>query len=70
MNLLPLLSLLSFAVWTKGHGGTCGPAATSTDGGKTWQSIDDRFPAAYTTWKNCPTIYRMRVFINPNYLSN
>lgn len=47
------------AVWTAGHGGGCGPAATSADGGKTWQRIDDRFPAAYTTWKNCPAIFRM-----------
>jgi hypothetical protein len=48
-----------FAVWTIGHGGGCGPAAMSADGGKTWQRIDDRFPAEYKTWKNCPAIYRM-----------
>lgn len=48
-----------FAVWTTGHGGGCGPAATSSDRGKTWQRVDDRFPAAYKTWKNCPAIFRM-----------
>jgi hypothetical protein len=48
-----------FAVWTTGHGGHCGPAAMSTDRGKTWQRIDDRFPPEYATWKNCPAIYRM-----------
>lgn len=48
-----------FAVWTTGHGGPCGPAAMSADGGKTWLRIDERFPAEYTTWKNCPAIYRM-----------
>jgi len=48
-----------FAVWTTGHGGGCGPAAASADGGKTWQRVDGRFPAAYTTWKNCPAIFRM-----------
>ncbi len=48
-----------FAVWTLGHGGFCGPAAMSRDAGRTWQRVDDRFPAEYKTWKNCPAIYRM-----------
>lgn len=48
-----------FAVWTTGHGGSCGPAAMSEDGGKTWRRIDDRFPAEYQAFKNCPAIYRM-----------
>jgi len=48
-----------FAVWTTGHGGPCGPVATSPDGGKTWARIDERFPAEYASWKNCPAIYRM-----------
>ncbi len=48
-----------FAVWTTGHGGPCGPAAMSADGGKTWTRIDARFPAEYATWRNCPAIYRM-----------
>jgi len=48
-----------FAVWTIGHGGSCGPAAMSNDGGLTWKRVDDRFPAEYATFKNCPAIYRM-----------
>jgi hypothetical protein len=48
-----------FAVWTTGHGGSCGPAATSADGGTTWQRVDDRFPSEYKTWKNCPALFRM-----------
>lgn len=48
-----------FAVWTTGHGGPCGPAAMSADGGRTWQRVDDRFPAEYRTFKNCPAIYRL-----------
>ena len=48
-----------FAVWTTGHGGGCGPAATSLDGSKTWQRVDDRFPDEYRAWKNCPAIFRM-----------
>ncbi|HNX35710.1 MAG TPA: exo-alpha-sialidase [Kiritimatiellia bacterium] len=48
-----------FAVWTLEHGGACGPAARSDDGGKTWTRIDDRFPACYTTHRNCPAIYRI-----------
>jgi len=47
------------AVWTLGHGGRCGPAAQSGDGGRTWKRIDERFPAEYATWKNCPAIYRL-----------
>jgi hypothetical protein len=47
------------AVWTTGHGGHCGPAALSTDAGRTWERVDGRFPAEYKTWKNCPAIYRM-----------
>ncbi|MDX9868647.1 MAG: sialidase family protein [Kiritimatiellia bacterium] len=48
-----------FAVWTLGHGGGCGPAATSRDGGKTWHRIDGRFPAEYKSFKNCPALFRM-----------
>jgi predicted neuraminidase len=48
-----------FAAWSIGHGGPCGPMATSSDGGQTWQRIDDRLPGEYKTYKNCPSIYRM-----------
>ena len=47
-------------VWTRGHGGPCGPAAESLDGGRTWARIDDRFPAVYAeTHRNCPTLQKM-----------
>ena len=47
-------------VWCVGHGGPCGPAAESLDGGRTWTRIDERFPAAYAaTHQNCPTLQKM-----------
>ena len=47
-------------VWCVGHGGPCGPAAESLDGGRTWIRIDDRLPAAYAaTHQNCPTLQKM-----------
>ena len=47
-------------VWTTGHGGPCGPAAESLDGGRTWTRIDCRFPAVYAeTHANCPTLQKM-----------
>ena len=47
-------------VWTTGHGGPCGPAAESLDGGRTWTRIDARFPAVYAkTHANCPTLQKM-----------
>jgi len=48
-----------FAVWTVGHGGSCGPMARSDDGGKTWIRLDDRLPPGFKTHQNCPSIYRM-----------
>lgn len=48
------------AVWCTPHGGWCGPAAESADGGKTWTRIDDRFPAGYRRHVNCPSIYRLK----------
>lgn len=48
-----------FAVWTLEHGGACGPAARSDDGGRTWTRIDDLFPECYKTHRNCPSIYRI-----------
>lgn len=47
------------AVWCTPHGGHCGPAAESKDGGRTWTRIDDRFPASYQDHGNCPSIYRL-----------
>ncbi len=48
-----------FAVWTEGHGGSCGPVALSEDRGRTWRRADDRLPPEYRASKNCPAIYRM-----------
>lgn len=45
-----------FCVWTVNHGGGCGPAARSDDGGLTWKRIDDELPALYKTHGNCPTL--------------
>ena len=47
------------AVWCTPHGGFCGPAAESADGGKTWVRIDDRFPKGYASHVNCPSAYRI-----------
>ena len=47
------------AVWTINHGGTCGPAAESLDGGKTWTRIDGRFPAEWKNTRNCPAIFAL-----------
>ncbi|MGI6495358.1 MAG: sialidase family protein [Kiritimatiellia bacterium] len=47
------------AVWCTPHGGFCGPAAESADGGRTWTRIDDRFPAAYRRFVNCPSLYAL-----------
>lgn len=47
------------AVWCTPHGGWCGPAAESSDGGKSWARIDNRFPASFKRHDNCPSIYRL-----------
>ncbi|MBX7211806.1 MAG: FAD-dependent oxidoreductase [Verrucomicrobiaceae bacterium] len=47
-----------FAVWTLGHGGTCGPMKRSDDGGKTWSDLLPT-PENWTQAKNCPSIYRL-----------
>lgn len=47
------------AVWCAPHGGWCGPAAESSDGGRTWTRIDDRFPEGFKRHVNCPSIYRL-----------
>ncbi len=47
-------------VWTMNHGGKCGPAAESLDGGKTWKRVDGRLPAVYAeTHMNCPTLQKL-----------
>ena len=47
------------AVWCSPHGGACGHAAETKDGGRTWERIDGRFPAAYRRHVNCPSAYRL-----------
>ena len=47
------------AVWCTPHGGWCGPAAESSDGGKSWTRIDSRFPPSFRMHDNCPSIYRL-----------
>ena len=47
------------AVWCSPHGGWCGPAAESADGGITWNRIDGRFPEGFRRHVNCPSIYRL-----------
>ena len=47
------------AVWCTPHGGWCGPAAESSDGGKSWKRIDGRFPPGFSRDVNCPSIYRL-----------
>ena len=50
-----------FCVWTIGHGGFCGPAARSDDGGKTWTRIDSALPAVYgRTHRNCPVLQKIK----------
>ncbi len=47
------------AVWCINHGGHAGPMARSSDGGRSWQRMDDQMPAGYRDHQNCPSIYRM-----------
>jgi hypothetical protein len=47
-----------YAVWTLGHGGTCGPMKRSDDGGRTWSELLPT-PPSWAEVKNCPSIYRL-----------
>ena len=48
-----------FSAWCINHGGAAGPMAKSSDGGKTWERLDDKMPAGFKTHQNCPSIYRL-----------
>lgn len=49
-----------FCVWTIDHGGKCGPAAESLDGGRTWSRVDGRFPEIYREDHFCcPTLQKL-----------
>lgn len=41
--------------WTIGHGGSCGPMAKSSDGGRTWRAVAT--PENWKNYINCPTIF-------------
>lgn len=43
-----------FCFWPLGHGGSGGPAAMSTDAGRTWMRIDDRMPSEMRYFHECP----------------
>lgn len=47
-----------FCVWTRNHGGPCGPLKRSDDGGMTW-SDDLPVPDNWRKVHNCPAIYRL-----------
>ncbi|MEX2581521.1 MAG: sialidase family protein [Verrucomicrobiales bacterium] len=48
-----------FCVWCIDHGGAAGPMAKSTDGGLSWERLDDILPSGYSSHQNCPSIYRI-----------
>jgi len=47
-----------FCVWTRNHGGPCGPLKRSDDAGLTWSDLLP-VPENWTTVRNCPAIYRL-----------
>ena len=51
-----------YAFWDLRHGGPCGPAAVSTDAGRTWTDISDRIPAAFRDAHDTPFAFR---FVDP-----
>lgn len=50
-----------FCVWTKDHGGPCGPMARSDDGGRAWRRLDAALPPVYArTHRNCPVLQKVK----------
>lgn len=49
--------------WTIGHGGSCGPMAKSSDGGRTWSAVAT--PENWKNYINCPTLWHLPVPGNP-----
>jgi len=47
------------AVWSYGHGGTCGPMKRSEDQGLSWGDLCP-VPESWSKVRNCPSIYRLR----------
>ncbi len=51
-----------YCFWDLAHGGPCGPAAKSTDGGRTWTDISDLIPADFRKSHDAPVAFR---FVDP-----
>ena len=51
-----------FCFWDLAHGGPTGPAAKSTDGGRTWTDISDLIPADFRKSHDAPVAFR---FVDP-----
>ena len=51
-----------FCFWDLAHGGPTGPAAKSTDGGRTWTDIYDLIPADFRKSHDAPVAFR---FVDP-----
>ena len=51
-----------FCFWDLAHGGPTGPAAKSTDGGRTWTDISDQIPADFRKSHDAPVAFR---FVDP-----
>lgn len=51
-----------FCFWDLAHGGPLGPAAKSTDAGRTWTRIDDQIPEQLKKLHDAPVAFR---FIDP-----
>ena len=49
--------------WTIGHGGSCGPMAKSSDGGRTWSAVAT--PENWKNYINCPTLWNLPTPDNP-----
>jgi BNR repeat-like domain len=47
-----------FCVYSRNHGGPCGPLKRSDDGGLTWSGLLT-VPENWPTVRNCPSIYRL-----------
>ena len=51
-----------FCFWDLAYGGPCGPAAKSTDGGRTWTDISEKIPAELRESNDAPVAFR---FVDP-----
>ena len=51
-----------YCFWDLAHGGPTGPAAKSTDGGRTWTDMYDKIPAEFRKSHDAPVAFR---FVDP-----